>query len=46
MVLDAIDHDLMPRATNAKVKATLTSTRATVAEHLRKAQELVAKLGG
>jgi len=44
-VLDAIDRDLTPKATNAKVKSLLTSTRATVAEHLDKAKALQAKLG-
>ena len=44
-VLDTIDRDLTPKATNAKVKSLLTSTRATVAEHLDKAKALQAKLG-
>jgi len=44
-VLDTIDRDLTPKATHAKVKSLLTSTRATVAEHLDKAKALQAKLG-
>ena len=46
MVLDSIDKDLMPKATSAKVKDLLTNTRATVTEHLQKAQALQSKLGG
>jgi putative membrane protein len=45
-VLAAIDGELLPRATHAKVKDALTSTRATVAAHLAKAQAVLAKLGG
>lgn len=43
--LDTIDNELMPKATNAKVKDLLTKTRGVVAEHLEKAKALQAKLG-
>jgi putative membrane protein len=43
-VLNTIDTDLMPKASSPAVKDVLTKTRATVAEHLQKAQDLAKKV--
>lgn len=44
--LKLIDNKLLPNATNPQVKALLTSTRATVAEHLQMAQQIQSQLKG
>ena len=43
-VLTALDNQLIPNAKNAELKRMLTQTRTAVATHLKKAEQIVAKM--
>lgn len=44
-ILDAIDNSLLPGAQDRDLRAALTAKRATVMDHLRRAQEIQARIG-